>query len=234
MLKEPIRISKIPLRTSAWGWFLLAALFASPLCAQRSHLGLMAGFVGSSMSGSYIESSSGFEKGFHGMLSIDRELNSRWSIEAGFSWMQKGGSKLALSGVSEGDSTYGYQFSYIQLPILARLKFPISGGPWHIVPFAGVAIGSNAGGKYKNGDSFEFAEDAKVDENSPGGKTETLELSVPFGSYVWIEFPGGSRFSLGLKFEVGLTNVFTAAADAGQTARNQSVMLMFGFAGPLQ
>jgi len=234
MLKEGINFSRIPLGSLAGVLALLVVFISSLVWAQKSHLGLMAGFVGATMGGSYIEGSSGFERGFHGMLSIDREINDRWSIETGFSWMQKGGSKLALSGLDEDGATYGYQFSYIQVPILARLKFPISGGPWHIVPFAGVAIGTNAGGKYKDGDRFEFEEDATVDENSPGGKAKTLELSVPLGSYFWVEFPGDSRFIFGLKYELGLTNVFTAAEEAGKTARNNALMMMFGFVGPLQ
>jgi hypothetical protein len=213
---------------------LLIVSIAVPLQAQRSHLGLMAGFAGASMSGSYIESSSGFEKGFHFFATIDREFNDRWSMETGISWIQKGGSKLALSGLSADGATYGFQTSYLQVPILVRLNFPISNGPWHVVPFAGLAIGSNAGGKYKDGDRFEFEEDATLDENSPGGSPKTLELSVPFGSYVWINFPGESRFILGAKFEIGLTNVFTAAEEAGQQARNNVLVLMFGFVGPLQ
>lgn len=234
MLREIIRASKISLLKSAWCWLLLTVLFASPLFAQKSHLGLVAGFVGATMNGSYIEGSSGLEKGFSGMLTIDREFNSRWSIEAAFCWMQKGGSKLALSGSDEDGATYGYQFSYLELPVLIRLKFPIAGGPWHVVPFAGMAIGTNAGGKYKDGDRFEFEEEATVDENSPGGKAKSLELSIPLGSYFWIEFPGDSRFILGLKYELGLTNVFTAAEEAGKTARNSALVVMFGFVGPLQ
>ena len=172
--------------------------------------------------------------GFSGMLTIDREFNNGWSIETGFCWMQKGGKKLALSGLTEDGATYGYQFSYLELPVLIRKKFSISGGPWHIVPFAGAAIGTYAGGKYKDGNSFEFGEEAKLEENTPGGKAKSLELSIPFGSYFWIEFPGDSRFILGLKYELGLTNVFTAAEEAGKTARNNALVVMFGFVGPLQ
>jgi len=234
MFNKDIKFSKVTIGRLAGLLALLMVFIASPVCAQKSHLGLMAGFVGATMSGSYIEGSNGFERGFHGMLSIDREFSNRWSIETGFSWMQKGGSKLALSGMNEDGATYGYQFSYIQVPILARLKIPISGGPWYFVPFAGVAIGTNASGKYKDGDSFEFEEEATVDENSPGGKAKTLELSIPFGSYFWIEFPGDSRFIFGLKYELGLTNVFTAAEEAGKTARNNALVVMFGFVGPLQ
>jgi hypothetical protein len=234
MLETVIKILKIPIGNIVGVLILLSVFLPASVLAQKSHLGLMAGFAGATMNGSYIEGSNGLEMGFHFFVTLDREFNDRWSIESGFSWIQKGGKELSLSGTSQGGATHGFQTSYLQVPVLLRLKFPIAGGPWYVVPFAGAAIGTYAGGSYKEGNRFEFAEDATLDENSPGGKPKSLELSVPFGSYFWINFPGDSRFILGVKFELGLTNVFTAAEDAGQKARNNTLVLMFGFVGPLQ
>lgn len=211
---------------------LLGLLSVSPLQAQKSHLGLMGGFAGATMTGSYIRGSSGPEMGFHFFGMIDREFSERWALEAGVSWMQKGGKKLVLSDHSGEGETYGFQTSYLQVPVLARITFPISGGPWFFAPFAGAALGANVGCKHKEGDRFEFEEEP-CDENSPGGKPKTLELSIPFGVYLWHEFPGESRVLLGLKYEVGLTNAFTAAEEFSQAARNNVFLFLFGFALPL-
>ena len=224
--------NKITIRSSLGILTLLAFFFSSPTQAQRSHLGVLAGFATATVGGSYIEGSSGREMGFHGMAVLDREFNDRWSLETGFGWMQKGGKKLTLSDHAASGETYGFQSSYLEIPILIRAKFPI-GGSWFIAPFAGIAIGANVGSKYKNGEAFEFEEEGST-ETSPGGKPQTLELSVPLGSYFWIEFPGDSRFFLGLKYELGLTNVYQAGSDLGQSSHNKVLVPLFGFVAPLQ
>lgn len=226
-----VRVSKTSRKNLLQIIFVLAVFGVTQICAQNSHLGIYGGFASASMSGNYIEGSDGREWGFNFFLSLDREISQRWSIETGISWIQKGGQKLQLAGVP--DRTVGFQTSYLQLPVLARYKFPVSNGPWHIVPFAGIALGANVGCAHKDGNRFEFEEDP-CDENSPGGKPKELELSIPFGSYFWIEYKGGSRFILGLKYDLGLTNVFTAAEETGLQARNGALVFMFGFVGPLQ
>ncbi len=63
---------------------------------------------------------------------------------------------------------------------------------------------------------------------------EQLELSVPIGLVWSIEFPGGSRFTIAdVSYHIGLTNVFSAAKDAGLTAKNAAWVFQFGFAIPL-
>jgi hypothetical protein len=225
--------NKITNRSSLGFLTLLIFFSGNPVQAQRSHLGVLAGFATATVGGSYIEGSSGRELGFHAVGVIDREFNDRWAFETGISWIQKGGKKLILSDHAASGETYGFQTSYLQIPLLIRAKFPISGGPWFIAPFAGIAIGANVGSKHKNGEAFEFEEEGST-ANSPGGEPQTLELSVPLGSYLWIEFPGDSRFFFGLKYEVGLTNVYQAAADLDQSSYNKVLVPMFGFVVPLQ
>ena len=224
--------NKLTIRNALSVLILLICFSSNPVLAQRSHLGVLAGFASATVGGSYIEGSDGRELGFHGGAVLDREFNARWSLETGFGWMQKGGKKLTLSDHAASGETYGFQSSYLQIPILLRAKFPI-GGSWFIVPFAGIAFGANVGSKYKNGEAFEFEEEGST-ETSPGGKPQTLELSVPLGSYFWIEFPGDSRFFVGLKYELGLTNVYQAAADLGQSSHNKVLVPLFGFVAPLQ
>lgn len=68
---------------------LLIFLVPVSLKAQRFHIGLMGGVVGATMQGSYIEDSNGLEMRFHGMLTIDREFNDRWSLETGIRLRRK-------------------------------------------------------------------------------------------------------------------------------------------------
>ncbi|NIA31358.1 MAG: outer membrane beta-barrel protein [Actinobacteria bacterium] len=228
MLKHPTNfVAKIQVVSL----LLIIVAFATPAHAQKSSINILAGPTAATLSGSYIQGSSGLEMGFSFWLTIERRFNSRWAFETGFGWVQKGGKKILLSG--DDSQTYGFQTSYLQIPLLIRATFPIAGGPWYIAPYTGLAIGSNVGCKHKLSDELEFDEEP-CDENSPGGKSKTLEFSIPIGAHFWHEFPGGSRFMLDLHYEYGLTNVFTAAADAGQVARNNVLVAMFGFSLPLQ
>lgn len=190
----------------------------------------MVGPTVASMSGSYIEATDGVELGVGAGLVLDHQFGDRWALVTGIGWVQKGGKSVTLS--SAPDSSYGFQSSYLQVPLLARAALPLSGGPWSIAPFAGVAFGLNVGCKYKNADEFEFEEDG-CDEDTPGGKPRPIEFSVPFGVNVWREFPGGSRVILEARYELGLTNVFEAASDMSHAARNNIFSARFGFLLPL-
>jgi len=207
----------------------MISLTSSSTHAQTS-IGLMVGPTAAGMSGSYIEGTDGVELGIGATLVLDHQFGDRWALVTGVGWVQKGGKSVTLSSAS--DSAYGFQSSYLQVPLLARAALPISGGPWSIAPFVGVAIGLNVGCKHKSADQFEFEEEG-CDENSPGGEPRTLEFSAPFGVNVWREFPGGSRIVLEARYEPGLTNTFEAASDDGKSARNNIFAARFGFLLPL-
>ena len=138
-------------------------LSAAPIQAQTS-IGIMAGPVAATISGSYIESSNGLELGFSAQLVIDHRLGNRYTVMAGVGWIQKGGKKLRLADHDE--STYGYQSSYVQIPVHFKAAFPIS-RHWSMAPFSGIFFAFNLSAKWKEGHRFEFKHD--VDDNSPGG-----------------------------------------------------------------
>ncbi len=206
---------------------LLITVNMVPAQAQ-SRIGLMAGPSLGIMTGSFVDDS-GFEAGFSGGLLLDFQLGEKWAFVTGIQFIQKGALKVKVP--SAGGGTHGFQSAYLQVPILGRVAFALSGGPWHLAPFSGFAIGINVGCKSKDGDRFEFEDEC--DETTPGGNMKTLEYSIPVGLHFWREFPGGSRFMLEARYEFGLNNVFDQAADAGQSARNNVMRFMFGFALPL-
>jgi hypothetical protein len=206
-------------------------IIVSPVwSAAKTRVGLMVGPTAASMSGSFIEQTDGVELGIAATIVLDQQLGERWSLVTGVGWVQKGGKSVVFA--SAPDSAYGFQSSYLQVPLLARAAFPISGGPWFIAPFAGMAMGLKVGCKYKNADHFEFEEDG-CDESTPGGNPESVEFTVPLGMNLWREFPGGSRVVLEARYEPGLTNVFEAASDASHAARNNIFSARFGFLLPL-
>lgn len=208
----------------------VALLAATPAHAQRSHLGLLAGPTAGQMSGSYIDASSGVEMGFSFLATLDREIGNVFAVTLGAGWVQKGGSKLALADA--GGDTFGYQTSYVEIPLSLSAKFRFSNGRLSLAPHAGVAVGFGMGCKVKPGEQFEFDETCGAD--TPGGELTSLELSAPFGVAFAVEFPGGSRFTvLDVGYSLGLSNVLGAADAAGQSAKNGVFSFRFGFAAPL-
>ena len=208
--------------------FVVAVCLATTAEAQKSHIGILAGPTASSMNGDYIVSTSGLELGFSFLATLDREFGDHWGFATGVGWMQKGGEKLELA--DQGGDRYGYSTSYLVVPLNARYKFRFS--KFSLAPYTGIDVGFSLGCKVKPSTQFEF--DDTCEEGTPGGTLTSLDLSVPIGLVWSIEFPGGSRFTIAdLSYNVGLTNVFSAAQAAGQKARNAVWVFQFGFAMPL-
>lgn len=203
---------------------------ASPAAAQRSHIGLLAGPTASMLSGSYVTDGGSMELGFSGMLTLDREFGRVWGVKVGLGWAQKGGDDTELADTP--GETWGFSTSYFELPISVQARLRFANGKLSLTPHAGIAIGAALGCKVKPGTQFEF--DDTCEETTAGGTIQTVELSVPVGAAFSVEFAGGSRFTiLDVGYAYGLSNVFTAAADAGETARNGVLSFRFGFAMPL-
>lgn len=186
----------------------------------------MVGTTAATMSGDFIEGGDWLELGFAAGIAFDQQLSDRFSLVAGLSMIQKGGRRLQLS--TDSDTTYGFQTAYLELPILVRAAFDISGRNWYLAPVAGLSVGYNLSCGHKPGDRLTFTK--TCDEEAPGGVVEKFELAVPVGVHFWRQFEGGSRVLLELQYEIGLTNTFSAATDAGQTARNNVWLFRFGFA----
>ncbi len=202
-----------------------------PVCAhaQRSHLVLLAGPTFSNLTGSYIQDSGGRETGVAFLGTIDREFGS-FVFATGLGFAQKGGTRVALSGTT--GETYGYVATYLEVPLIARVTFRFANGKFSLAPYTGFTVGLASTCKIKPGDQFGF--DDECEESTPGGTLEKLEFAVPVGATFSLEFPGGSRFTvIDLKYQLGLTNAFTAADAAGQVARNGAFVAMLGFALPL-
>lgn len=208
----------------------VALLNAAPAQAQHSHLGLLAGPTAGTMTGSYVSSSSGLEMGFSFLATLDREFGNVFGLTVGVGWTQKGGQKLTLTDA--GNETWGFRSQYFEVPVQAQAKFRFAGGRLSLTPHAGIAVGVALGCSYKPGEQFEF--EGECDETTPGGTLKEIEASVPFGVAFSVEFPGGSRFTIvDAGYQLGLMNVFSAASDAGQSAKNGLLSFRFGFAAPL-
>lgn len=209
---------------------LVALLVLSPTAhAQGSHLGLLAGPTAATTTGSYVTASDGLELGFSFLATLDREFSRSLGVRVGVGWVQKGGKRLQIT---DAPGTHGYQTSYVQFPLSVFGKVRIPGTLLAVRPHAGFAVGLGMGCRYKPADRFEFED--RCDETTPGGALESLELAVPLGAALTVEFPGGSKFTiLDIGYELGLTNIYADAAAAGQAAKNGVWSFRFGFLAPL-
>jgi hypothetical protein len=206
---------------------LLAATSAE---AQRSHLGILAGPTAGMMSGSYVDASSGVEMGFSFLATLDREFGDILAVTIGAGWVQKGGRRLALA--DRADTTYGYQTSYVEVPVSLSAKFRLANGRLSLAPHAGVAVGFGMGCKWKPGEQFEFEGTCAADK--PGGELSSIDVGIPIGVTFAVEFPGGSRFTIAdVGYELGLSNVLSGAEAAGQSVKSGVLSYRFGFAVPL-
>lgn len=189
----------------------------------------MGGPTFSTMNGSFIDGSDGIEVGFSAALRVDKSMGKNWSFVTGIQWIQKGGKRLELPG--SGGEQHTFVTQYLQFPLMLRKSFAISDGPWHIAPFTGLNLGMGLGCKSKKGDVFEF--DDPCDDASFSGDIGSLELSVPIGTNLWIEFEGGSRFIFETRYELGISNVFNLASEAGLASKNKTMIIgVIGFSFP--
>ena len=208
---------------------LLAATSAE---AQRSHLGILAGPTAGMMSGSYVDASSGVEMGFSFLITLDREFGDILAVTVGAGWVQKGGRRLALADMADTVGTYGYQTSYVEVPVSLSAKFRLANGRLSLAPHAGLAVGFGMGCKWKHGEQFEFEGTCAADK--PGGELSSIDVGIPIGVTFAVEFPGGSRFTIAdVGYELGLSNVLCGAEAAGQSVKNGVFSYRFGFAVPL-
>ena len=204
----------------------LVTLVSVPATAQ--HFGVLAGPTFSTLTGSFVDGSTGSEVGVNFRLTFDTPLAGNVSLATGLGIVQKGGADLELS---PGGQARGFRTMYVQFPLLIRPEFAISENQWFIAPFAGPAIGFGMSCDVKPADRFEFED--SCDDTMPGGEQKAIELSALIGFNIWKSFPGGSRFQFEVHYEAGLTNVLGEAGDLGQSARNNVFSAMFGFAFPL-
>ena len=143
----------------------------------------MVGPTAASMGGSYIESTQGFELGIAATIVLDHQFGDRWAVVTGLGWVQKGGKvsharpPLPTPPMDSNRHTCRYHFS-------PRAALPVSGGPWFIAPFAGVAMGLKVGCKYKNAAQLEFEEDG-CDEHSPGGGSHARSNSACRSEWIY-------------------------------------------------
>lgn len=193
---------------------LIVSIAAVALCvssyAQNFSWGVRAGLNISSISeknageeDSGLKSKVGFNVGIMG----DYAFSERLSIESGLYFSQLG----AKANGEEADLTIN--LGYLQLPLLATYKFPISNNvKWGIQagPYFGVGIGgkikTEAGGVTLKVDSFGDGDSEEV-----GGFFQRFDMGLAFGTGVTIS----EKIYIGVKYDLGLQNLLCSKAKEG-------------------
>ncbi len=210
------------------GVLALIGLGASPAGAQ-TEIGLSFGPNFTSMSGSYIESST-YRRGISGGFFVEKRLHRRWSVEVAFNFTQKGAFEVQLAGE---DSLVDYRFSYLQVPFTGHFLIPVS-DEWTFGLFAGGAFAAGAGCEIKPSSVFEFEDDCSP--TTPGGELKDSDIVVLFGVEIRRLYKGGSRFGLDIRYSTGTQTVLEGASAAGLSARNNVldifIRIVFPLGGP--
>lgn len=203
--------------------YVLLALsgVAVPPVAAQPHIGLTIGPSYATLSGSLIDSSKG-AYGVHMGLNFEHDYGSRWLLDVELAYSQKGVSDTPFDG-----EILDFRHNYFELPITLNRLFQISGGPWAVSPYAGVAVALNLDCGFRYEGESEYTD---CEEGTPGGNAASYDIGIPIGVGLRRRYPGGSGLGAEIRYTFGLRNAFD---QEGQTARNGSLQVLFSFVIPL-
>ncbi len=192
--------------------FLFAALTIAAFIPQSyAQVGIKAGVNLATTSqnesdGDYSDYTKNSVVGFQGGLTFDMPITDMFSIQPELLFVQKGG-KATYKLDDNNKIENRYYYNYIDIPVLAKLKFydEDSGPGFYFM--AGPYVGLAMGGKVATtttlaGVSTDRENDFVFDNSSEGERAKRLDYGLSIGGGVKI-----SRLVLDLRYVVGLNNV---------------------------
>lgn len=200
----------------------LAAILALavPGTAQWQ-VGLQGGGTLATLEGSFAE---GIEPTFGGTVGADLELwlGRDWVVDLDVAVVQKGAGDLPADG-ERPDVT----LTYLEVPVTVGRVFPVLGEGWRIGPYAGAALAWMSGCDLgRPGERH----DVDCTETTPGGRPARLDPSLPVGLALRHRYPGGSRFSVEVRYSYSLSSALT---PDDLSARSHLLQALFAFTLPL-
>ncbi len=197
-------------------------LFAAFVCvaflpASFAQIGIKAGVNLASIAqneteGSYTDYAKKSIVGFQGGLTFDLGLSDIFTIQPEVLYIQKGGkSTYKLDDNNKVENRY--YFNYVEVPVLAKLKFYGDGGGSGFYFVGGPYVGLALGGKVKNtttlvGVTTTGEDDFTFDNSTSNQRAKRLDYGVSFGGGIKI-----NRLILDLRYNLGLNNINDNDAD---------------------
>ena len=197
---------------------LFAALTTAAFVTRtNAQIGIKAGVNFASIAQNETEASyTDYEKksvtGFQGGLTFDLGLSDIFTIQPEVLFIQKGG-KSTYRADDNNKLVNRYYFNYIDVPILAKLKFYGDGGGSGFYFIAGPYVGLAMSGKVKStltvlGADTESEDDFTFDNDTDQERAKRLDYGVSFGGGVKI-----NRLILDLRYNLGINNISDNDAD---------------------
>lgn len=175
---------------------LVAALLlaAQPAYAQALSFGVRGGlnYATADVKGEDFPHSVGYRTGFHVGILGNVDIAKNFALQTNLLYSQK--------GFTEGDGDVALKVDYIEIPVMAVIKFPAKISP-HI--YVGVVLGLESGCKASVGD----IKDVKCDEADPDSpRTKGADSGLMFGGGVTFEM-GSGGILLDAIYNYGLTDI---------------------------
>lgn len=197
----------------------LVARAQQPIAPQGAVIGPFGGINFAKFGGSdvgSVDTRTGFQAGIFASFPIGKYV----AIAPSVSYSQEGTSVDVGGGVSGT-----FALDYIEVPVLLKLGAPLAGtGQLRPYVMAGPALGFLLSCKVKASSGSQSAEVDCDDPSLNGLDTKTVQFSAQFGAGLDI-----GRFTLGLRYHLGLTSVDDSGADADVKNRVFSIIAGYGF-----
>lgn len=203
---------------NAKSFFLFAALIMAAFTPQAyAQIGIKAGVNIASIAQNETEGTfNDYEKksvvGFQGGLTFDLGISDLFTIQPEVLFIQKGGkSTYKLDDNNKTENRYYY--NYVEVPVLAKVKFYGDGGGSGFYFLGGPYVGMALGGKVANtttllGVETTREDDFVFDNSTSEQRAKRLDYGVSFGGGIKI-----NRLILDLRYNLGLNNVNDNDAD---------------------
>ncbi|MCC7465760.1 MAG: PorT family protein [Saprospiraceae bacterium] len=181
----------------------------------------------------FAEQSSKSIVGFQAGLAFDLATESAFSLQPELLFIQKGG-RVSYGFNDNNKVESRYYYNYVEVPVLAKLKFYNTERNTGLYLIAGPYAGLAVSGKVKTtltvfGQSSTSEEDISFDNDDPDDRNRRLDWGFSFG--------GGIKFGqayLDLRYNLGINNLLDQDADNQNDnkpyRRNRGVGLALGYA----
>lgn len=178
---------------------LAAALLlaAQPVYAQALSFGVRGGlnYATADVKGEDFPDAVGYRTGFHAGILGNVEIAKNFALQTEFMYSQK--------GFSKGDGDVALKLNYLEIPVMAVIKFPAKISP-HI--YLGVVLGLETGCKVSSGDIENVDCDAAIQQNLDTPRTKGADSGLMFGGGVIFDLGSGGVL-LDAIFNYGLTDI---------------------------